>query len=156
MLGESSDQSGDLGGRQVAVRVGAFVADPRKAIQPVGAQQPQRVPALGPPRVRDLATLEHNMIDRSLSEEVARGKAGVAGPDDNRREVLDGVCPQATSTVTSVGFVSASKTADRFCDWATSASISCSEASASILNVTLMSLKPFRTSLSTPRIPRMS
>src|SRR5262249_13512155 len=44
----------------------------------------------------------------------------------------------------------------RFCDWATSASISCFEASASIVNVTLMSLKPFRTSVSAPRMPRMS
>ena len=32
---------------------------------------------------------------------------------------------QTTSTVTFVGLVSASNTAERFCDWATSASISC-------------------------------
>ena len=59
-------------------------------------------------------------------------------------------------TVTSVGFESASNTAERFWDWATSASISSRDASASIVNVTLMSLKPLRTSLSTPRNPRMS
>src|SRR5512146_1268145 len=55
-----------------------------------------------------------------------------------------------------VGFDRASNTADRFCDWATSASISCFDASASMVKVTLMSLKPLRTSLSAPRIPRMS
>jgi hypothetical protein len=47
---------------------------------------------------------------------------------------------QATSTVTFVGFVRASNTAERFWDWATSASISCLDASASMVNVTLMSL----------------
>ncbi len=63
---------------------------------------------------------------------------------------------QATSTVTFVGLVSASKTAERFCDWATRASMSAGEASASIEKVTLMSLKPLRTSASAPRMPRMS
>ena len=37
-------------------------------------------------------------------------------------------------------------TAERFWDWATSASISCLEASASMVKVTLMLLKPLRTS----------
>ena len=49
--------------------------------------------------------------------------------DDDRGDALDGPAPQATSTVTFVGFVSASNTAERFWDWATSASISCLEAS---------------------------
>src|SRR5579871_1111309 len=80
----------------------------------------------------------------------------MAGAYDDGGEVLDGRTRQATSTLTSVGLVSASKTAERFCDCATSASISSLEASASIEKVTLTSLKPFRTSLSTPRIPRMS
>ena len=48
-------------------------------------------------------------------------------------------CPYATSTVTFVGLVMTSYTAERFCDCATSASISSFDASASILNVTLMS-----------------
>jgi hypothetical protein len=37
-----------------------------------------------------------------------------------------------TVTVTSVGLVMMSNTADRFCDWATSAAISAFEASASM------------------------
>jgi hypothetical protein len=39
---------------------------------------------------------------------------------------------QVTSTVTSVGLVRMSKTAECFCDWATSAFISSAVASASI------------------------
>lgn len=38
-----------------------------------------------------------------------------------------------TETVTAQGFVRASKTGERFCDWASSASISASVASASML-----------------------
>ena len=47
---------------------------------------------------------------------------------------------QATVTVTFVGLVSASKTAERFCDWATSAAISSASASASISKLTRMLL----------------
>ena len=54
------------------------------------------------------------MIDRPAAEEVARGKARVPRPDDDRGELLDDLAPQATSTVTFVGFVSASNTAERF------------------------------------------
>src|SRR5215218_1046127 len=65
--------------------------------------------------------------------------------------------PQAlTSTSTSVGLVMMSYTADRFCDWATRALMSSSEASASIWYFTLMLLKPLRMSVSMPRMPRTS
>ena len=80
------------------------------------------------------------MVDRPLAEEVAGGEAGVTGADDDGGEALDRAALRRPSTVTSVGFVSASNTAERFCDWATSASISFLEASASMWNVTLMSL----------------
>jgi hypothetical protein len=30
------------------------------------------------------------MVDRSIGEEPARGEAGMAGPDDDRRGALDG------------------------------------------------------------------
>jgi hypothetical protein len=43
------------------------------------------------------------------------------------------------STLTVVGLVMMSNTAERFCDWATIASISFFDASASMLKVTLMS-----------------
>jgi hypothetical protein len=44
-----------------------------------------------PPRIRDLATLEDDVVDRLLAEEVAGSEAGVAGPDDNCGYALDGV-----------------------------------------------------------------
>ena len=106
----------------------------------VGSKQPQRVPPFAPPGIRHLAALEYDVVDRPLTEEVAGGEACVPGADDDRGGALGGLAAQATSTVTFVGFVRASNTAERFWDWATSASISCLEASASMVNVTLMSL----------------
>ena len=64
--------------------------------------------------MRHLAALQHDVVDRPLSEEVAGGEAGMAGAYDNCGEALDGMPAQATSTATSVGFVSASNTAERF------------------------------------------
>jgi hypothetical protein len=42
-----------------------------------------------PPRVRELAALEHDVIERLLSEEVTGGEAGMTCAYDNGREVLD-------------------------------------------------------------------
>jgi hypothetical protein len=46
-----------------------------------------------PPRIRDLAALEHDVLDRPVAEEVARGEARVPRADDDRRDVLDDVNP---------------------------------------------------------------
>jgi len=54
-----------------------------QAALPVGGEEPQRVPALAPPRIGDLAAFEDDVIDRALGEEARRGEAGVAGPDDD-------------------------------------------------------------------------
>lgn len=85
------------------------------------------------------------MIDRVLAENTAGRQPGVPGADDDRCDVFD-VGPVAsvaarytTSTVTLVGLVTMSYTAERFCDCATSASMSFFEASASMWKVTLMS-----------------
>ena len=79
------------------------------------------------------------MVDRAVSEAAAHGQTGVASPDDDGSSA-PGPGPsspafpgQLTSTVTFVGFVRASKTADRFCDWATIALISSGVASASMV-----------------------
>jgi hypothetical protein len=64
-----------------------------------------------PPRVRYLAALEHDVVDRPAAQEVACGKTRVPRPDDDGGGALDGLAPQATSTVTFVGFVRASNTA---------------------------------------------
>jgi len=47
---------------------------------------------------------------------VARREARVPRADDDRSKALDDRASQATSTVTFVGFVSASNTAERFWD----------------------------------------
>ena len=120
--GEALDELDHLAHRHVAVRIRPVVAMAREVALPVRGEQPQRVPAFVPPGVRHLAALEHDMVDRPLAEEVAGGEAGVAGADDDRGDALDGLAvgsAQTTSTVTSVGFVRASKTAERFWDWAT-------------------------------------
>jgi hypothetical protein len=116
MSGESIDQLDNLGARHVAVGVRAVVPKARKPALPVRRQEPKRIPTLTPPRVRDLATLDYDVVDRPLTEEVTGGEPGVAGAYDNSREALDGEAPQVTATVTSVGFVSASNTAERFWD----------------------------------------
>src|SRR5690606_4149872 len=139
--GVALDELDHLGHGHVAVRVRAVVVVARQAALPVRGEETEGVPALPPPGVRHLTALEHDVVDRPFAEEVARREAGVAGPDDDRGDSLDdGSTSQATSTVTSVGLVRASNTAERFCDWATRASISSREASASMWKVTLMSL----------------
>ena len=112
---------------------------------PVRGQQAQRIPPLAAPGVRHLTALEHDVIDRALAEAAARRESGVPGADDDGGDAFDGglrsVTPtaQATTTVTFVGLVTMSYTAERFCDCATSASMSFFDASASMLKVTLMS-----------------
>src|SRR5262249_24429070 len=62
---------------------------------------------------------------------------------------------QFVCTVTIVGFVMMSNTAERFWDWATSASMASREAWASMAKRTAIELNALRTSGSPPRIPRM-
>ena len=63
------------------------------------------------------------MVDRARGEAVAHGQAGVARADDDGgvRMTALGFAAEAyfTSTVTLVGLVMMSYTAERFCDWAT-------------------------------------
>src|SRR5690606_10064267 len=145
------------------VAIGAAVAIARKPALPVRRQQLQRIPPLSSPGVRDLAALEHDVVDRALGEAAAHREARVTGADDDhvdgaghaRRPLLGG-SNHLTSTVTFVGFVTMSNTAERFWDCATRAAISSGVASASISKPTLMPSKPLRTSSSMPRMPWMS
>src|SRR5262249_45542053 len=85
---ETRDQVGDLGTRGVSIRIGAVVLEPRgQPALPVRSEKAQRVPALATPRVRDLAPLEDDVVERALGEEVAGGEAGVAGAYDDGGEV---------------------------------------------------------------------
>jgi hypothetical protein len=43
-----------------------------------------------PPRVRRLTALDHDVVERPLTEEVAGGETGMAGTDDDGFEALDG------------------------------------------------------------------
>ena len=159
-----ADRPDDLGHGHVAVRVAGDLRGAGEGSVPRRREQPQRVPALGSPRVGHLTALEHDMVDAPLGEAAAHGKAGVPGPDDHGRRAhgradgrwwLGRVRPQPTVTLTGVGLVRASNTAERFCDCATRPAISSGVASASMSKWTLTSLKPLRTSGSPPRMPRM-
>ncbi len=145
------------------VGVAAVVRESGERGHPVGSEQPQRVPALGAPRVRDLASFQHHVIDAGPAELRARREPRRTGSYDHHRHVHRRTTPsrnslaqlpratpstgtrvrvpggsvssaraQASVTRTVVGFVTVSNTADRFCAWASSASRSARDASASM------------------------
>jgi len=100
------------------------------------------------------------VVDRPLGETPARREPRVTGSDDDGGDLFDDSSPDRyvavvllTATVTLVGLVTTSYTAERFCDCATIASMSSSDASASMSKLTLISSYPLRTSLSIPRMP---
>jgi hypothetical protein len=86
---EALDELGYFPGRHVAVGIRAVVTETRQAALPIGREQPQRIPALPPPRVRDPAALKHDVIDRAVAKEMAGRQAGVTRADDDRGDVLD-------------------------------------------------------------------
>src|SRR6185437_15006898 len=83
-LGEGLDELGYLAHRHVAVRLRAFVAKAREPALATGREQPQRVPALAAPGVRHFAALQHDVVDRPVAQEVARGKTRVPRADYDR------------------------------------------------------------------------
>ena len=54
------------------------------------------------------------MVERPLAEEIACSEPSMARTDDDSGGTFDGSTSQATSTVTLVGLVRASNTAERF------------------------------------------
>ena len=133
------DQEVDgLGHGAEPVGIFASIRETGQPALPVRRQQPQRVPAFGPPGVGHLAALEDHMVDRAPCQAPAHGQAGLASPDHDGR--YPHCCPllwdsrgvYLTSTVTLVGLVMMSYTAERFCDCATSALMSSGDASASM------------------------
>ena len=126
----SGDVVGDIGGRQEPVRVVAGVGPAGKAGHPVGGEQSQRVPALR--FARRLATSPRSRTTWSIERAVRwRLIASPECPAPTTTAVT--IRHQTTVTVTSVGLVTMSYTAERFCDCATTARISSAVASASIV-----------------------
>ena len=74
-------------------------APPGQPGLPVRREQPQRVPALGPPRVRHLTALEDHVVDRAFGEAAAHRQAGVAGADDHGGDVHRHGGPRQVSDV---------------------------------------------------------
>ena len=98
----------------------AVVLESREAGHPVRRQQTQRIPALAAPTLRQLPTLEHNVLDAELGQAAAHGEPCLSGADDDRRRARHGL-PQRVVTLTSTGtpLVSTSNTAERARDCST-------------------------------------
>ena len=99
---EPTDELDYIGARHVAVGLGPVVANAGEPALPVGSQQAQGVPALEPPGVRHLASLEHDVVERPFTEEVAGGEAGVTCAYDNCGETLDGEPPSGCAQLVRV------------------------------------------------------
>src|SRR5262249_58448744 len=54
----------------------------------VGRQQPERVPTLRPPRVRDLAALEHDVVDRAVGQAAAHCEAALSARSEEHTSEL--------------------------------------------------------------------
>ena len=105
--------------------------------------------------MRHLSPFEQHVVDAGPGEVVAHGEPTGAGSDDHDRRMHCQALRrawrcQATVTCTVVGLVTMSKTAERFWDCATMASMSAGLASASMSYLTSMRSKPLRTSASIP------
>ena len=90
--GVARDEVDGLRHRAETVGIVALVAEAGQPALPVGREQAEQVPALRAPRIRDLAALEHHMVDRALGEAAAHGQPGMAGADDDGRSA-DGSAP---------------------------------------------------------------
>src|SRR5690606_6806627 len=137
----------------VTIRVSTFIGLAGQTQLPVRGEQPQRIPALMAPGIRYRTAFDDHMVNRQIRQAVTHGQARVAGADDNHVYGAVGETDGwrdhdafVTSTQSSVGLVTMSNTAERFCGWATTARISSSPASASISYFTRIPSKPLRTS----------
>jgi hypothetical protein len=77
------DEIDDFGNRAIAIGIAAVVAVAGQPALPVRRQQAQRVPALRPPRVGDLAALHDHVIDGAIGEAAAHGQAGMSCANDD-------------------------------------------------------------------------
>ena len=77
------DEVDDLRHRPVAIGIVAVIAKARQPALPIGSEQTQRVPSLGAPGMGDFATLQQDMVDRTLREAAAHGKSRVPRANDD-------------------------------------------------------------------------
>ena len=77
------DEVDDLRHRPIAIGIVAVIAKARQPALPIGGQEPQRVPSLGAPGMGDFATLQQDMVDRTLREAAAHGKSRVPRADND-------------------------------------------------------------------------
>ena len=75
------------------------------------------------PGIGDLAALQHDVVDISFSQTVTNRQTGMPGADDYGVDITgwlivtsSGHPVLVTLTLTFVGLVTMSKTAERFCD----------------------------------------
>src|SRR5688572_2694667 len=80
---KAADEVDDLAHRHEAVWVVALVPVTGQTALRVRREQPQRVPTLAAPGVRDVAALEDNVLDRALGEHAAHREPGVPCADDD-------------------------------------------------------------------------
>jgi hypothetical protein len=113
--GVTRDVVDNLRQRHVAIWFVTFIPVTRQSVEPIGSQQPQRIPSLAAPGVGDLAPLEQDVVYRPLGQIVAHGQTGLASPDDDDGGALhenlalpSGNGGYSTSTVTLVGLVTMS------------------------------------------------
>jgi hypothetical protein len=83
VIGVALQELDQLADGHEPVGVLAVVGETRQPRLPVGREQAQRIPALGLPRIGDLAPLQHHMLDRLLRQHPAHREAGMTGPDDD-------------------------------------------------------------------------
>ena len=87
VLGVAGDEVDDLWHRHEPVGVVTLIGVAGEPALPVGREQAQRIPPLRPPRVGDLAALDHHVVDGALGKAAAHRQPAMAGPDDDRCRV---------------------------------------------------------------------
>ena len=132
------DEVDDLWHRHEAVGIVALVRVARQPALPVRREQTERIPPLRPPRVGHfLRSSTTWSIDRCARHRLIASPQWPAPRTTvsvvrTTRPRSRGAAGQTTSTLTFVGLVTTSYTAERFCDCSTIARISSGVASASM------------------------
>lgn len=77
------DKVDDFRQRPITIGIAARIGESGQPALPLGREQPQRVPSLGTPALRDFAALQQDMVDRTLREAAAHRKSRVPRTDND-------------------------------------------------------------------------